>query len=334
MKKHKKSTKYLTKDAAGLKIASTYSDDADASIFNGPCQDLLEKIPDASVQLVVTSPPYNIGKSYEKVISLETYIAQQEEIIRECVRVLKHTGSICWEVGNYIGEDEIIPLDIALFPVFAKYGLKLRNRIVWHFEHGLHCRKRFSGRYETILWLTKSNDYVFNLDDVRVPQKYPNKRYYKGPKAGELSCNPLGKNPGDIWSIPNVKHNHVEKTIHPCQFPVELVERLILALTDPGDLVLDPFLGVGSAAVAAIKNRRRAAGADIIRKYTEIAAERVKLAFEGKLRTRPMNTPIYAPGVSQKEGCRYKSKCDPNQLSLLEKKKGYVERLLKEVTNA
>jgi adenine-specific DNA-methyltransferase len=334
MKKSRKITKHLTRDAGGIKIASSFSQDADATIFNGSCQDLLQEIPDASVQLVVTSPPYNIGKSYEKVISLETYVAQQEEIIRECVRVLNKTGSICWEVGNYIGEDEIVPLDIVLFPIFAKYGLKLRNRIVWHFEHGLHCRKRFSGRYETILWLTKSNDYVFNLDAVRVPQKYPNKRYYKGPKTGELSCNPLGKNPGDIWSIPNVKHNHVEKTIHPCQFPVELVERLILALTNPGDLVLDPFLGVGSTAVAAIKNRRRAAGADIIRKYADIATDRVRLAFAGKLRTRPMNTPIYTPGGFKKEGHNYKSKCDPNQLALLEKKVGYAERILKEVVHA
>ena len=107
----------------------------------------------------------------------------------------------------------------------------MRNRIVWHFEHGLHCSRRLSGRYETIMWFTKGDDYVFELDPIRVPQKYPGKKYFKGPKAGQYSCNPLGKNPGDVWTIPNVKSNHVEKTGHPCQFPVELIERLVLALT-------------------------------------------------------------------------------------------------------
>ncbi|MEW6230035.1 MAG: site-specific DNA-methyltransferase, partial [Bacillota bacterium] len=165
----------------------------------------------------------------------------------------------------------------------------------WHFEHGLHCSRRFSGRYETILWFTKGDHYIFNLDAVRVPPKYPGKRYYKGPKAGQYSCNPLGKNPGDVWDIPNVKHNHVEKTIHPCQFPVELIERLVLCMTDAGGLVVDPYIGVGTTAVAAVMHGRRAAGADIKSEYLEIARKRVELALQGQLRTRPMGTPIYVP---------------------------------------
>lgn len=151
------------------------------------------------------------------------------------MRILKPQGSICWQVGNYVDNGEIIPLDVILYPIFSRLGLQLRNRIVWHFGHGLHASKRFSGRYEVILWFTKGHDYVFNLDAVRVPQKYPQKKHFKGPKKGELSGNPLGKNPGDIWEIPNVKANHVEKTIHPCQFPVELIERLVLALTNEDD---------------------------------------------------------------------------------------------------
>jgi adenine-specific DNA-methyltransferase len=155
-------------------------------------------------------------------------------------------------------------VDIVLYPVFASLGLHLRNRIVWHFGHGLHASKRFSGRYEVILWFTKGNEYTFNLDAVRVPQKYPDKKYFKGPKKGELSGNPLGKNPSDIWEIPNVKANHVEKTIHPCQFPVELIERLVLAMTDEGDWALDPFIGVGTTALdntrlATMLNARRKA---------------------------------------------------------------------------
>jgi len=137
---------------------------------------------------------------------------------------------------------------------------------------------------------------VFNLDSIRVPQKYPGKKYFKGTKVGQYSCNPLGKNPGDVWVIPNVKHNHVEKTVHPCQFPIELVERLVLALTNPHDLVVDPYIGVGSAACAAVLHDRRAAGADTVSDYLKIARERIRLAFEGNLRRRPLGRPIYIPG--------------------------------------
>jgi adenine-specific DNA-methyltransferase len=190
---------------------------------------------------------------------------------------------------------EIIPLDIVLYPFFAKHGLKLRNRIVWHFEHGLHCSKRLSGRHETILWFTKSDDYKFDLDPIRVPQKYPGKRHFKGPKAGQLSGNPLGKNPGDVWVFPNVKNNHVEKTVHPCQFPVELVDRLVLSLTDKDDWVMDPFLGVGTTVASAVSRGRRGCGSEKMNDYVEIAFERVQKAIDGVLPVRPMNTPVYDP---------------------------------------
>src|SRR5207302_3301864 len=156
-----------------------------------------------------------------------------------------------------------------------RLGLKLRNRIIWTFGHGLHCTKRFTGRHETILWFTKSDDYTYNLDPVRIPQKYPGKRKYKkNDHYGELSGNPLGKNPGDVWVIPNVKSNHVEKTEHPCQFPVELVERLVLAFSNEGDWVFDPFMGVGSTVVAAIRQNRRGAGSEIVPKYVRLALDR------------------------------------------------------------
>jgi len=277
------------------RIVGGYSKHAEAIIHLGSCYDFVKTVPDKTVRLVVTSPPYNIGKRYEKKSSLEEYYRRQEAIIDECVRTLAEDGSICWQVGNFVENSEIVPLDILLFPIFQKHGLKLRNRIIWQFGHGLHASKRFSGRYETILWFTRSDDYLFNLDAVRVPQKYPNKRYFKGPRIGELSCNPLGKNPGDIWDIPNVKNNHVEKTIHPCQFPIELVERLILALTNEGDLVFDPFLGVGSTTAAAVMNGRRGMGCELVEEYHRIAVERTALALDGRLKTRPMNKPIYDP---------------------------------------
>lgn len=276
-------------------IATHYSSESRVVVFAGDCLTFMREIPDASIQLVVTSPPYNIGKPYEKKLSLKDYVEQQSKVIASCVRVLAPTGSICWQVGNFVDKGQITPLDIVLYPIFERLGLQLRNRIVWHFEHGLHCSKRFSGRYETVLWFTKTDAYKFNLDPVRVPQKYPGKRHFKGPKMGELSGNPLGKNPGDVWVIPNVKSNHVEKTEHPCQFPVELVERFVLSLTDEGDRVFDPFLGSGTSVVAALKHGRFGLGAELAADYVTIARSRVHEQLAGRLMSRPMNKPVFNP---------------------------------------
>lgn len=283
--------------AKKIKIAKDVSKDADVILFHGDCIDLMKKLPERSIKLVVTSPPYNIGKEYEKRRDLDIYLAEQEAVIKEACRILTDDGSICWQVGNHIGIDgEVFPLDALIYSIGKKNGLKLRNRIIWHFGHGLHCSKRFSGRHETIVWFTKNDSYTFNLDPVRVPQKYPGKKNFKkNEKYGTLSCNPLGKNPSDVWEIPNVKNNHPEKTNHPCQFPIELIERLVLSMTNPGDTVLDPYLGVGSAICAAVLHNRKGYGSDIIKEYLDIAEERIKAAANGTLKHRLMGTPVYQP---------------------------------------
>lgn len=281
-------------------IDQDFSTNGSMVVHRGSCLDLLKQIPNDCLQLVITSPPYNIGKEYEKKIQLDQYIRQQKAVITECVRTLSPTGSVCWQVGNFVDKGSIIPLDTVLFPVFAELGLKMRNRIIWHFEHGLHCSRRFSGRYETIIWFTKTDDYVFNLDPVRIPQKYPGKKYFKGPNAGKYSCNPLGKNPGDMWTIPNVKSNHVEKTDHPCQFPVELIERFVLSMTNESDWVFDPFLGTGTSVIAAIRHGRRGAGAEVHAKYHKLACSRIRKELEGTLKTRPMHRPVFDPADAGK----------------------------------
>jgi len=281
----------------GLYISRSYDPKAAVTLHAGDRLELLGQIPNGEARLVVTSPPYNIGKKYEKRVAFEQYLESQRATLSECVRILAHNGSLCWQTGNHIANDgEVFPLDLYIYQICKQLGLKLRNRVAWCFEHGLHCRNRFSGRYETILWFTKSDRYVFNLDPVRVPQKYPGKKYFKGPKAGQYSCNPLGKNPGDVWFIPNVKHNHVEKTEHPCQFPIELVERLVLSMTKKGDLVVDPYIGVGSSACAAVLHSRRTAGADTNAEYLEIASARLQQAMDNQLRRRPIDRPVYVPG--------------------------------------
>ncbi|MGF7396244.1 site-specific DNA-methyltransferase (plasmid) [Thermoanaerobacterium thermosaccharolyticum] len=287
--------------------------------FKYECTDALEfskRLPDNTIKLIITSPPYNIGKAYEDKVGIDEYLENMKPMLSEFVRILSEDGSICWQTGNYVSDGEVYPLDIYFYPIFKKLGLHLRNRIIWHFGHGLHCTKRFSGRYETILWFTKSDNYTFNLDDVRIPSKYPGKRYYKGEKKGQVSGNPKGKNPEDvweltverlyddweslIWDIPNVKANHPEKVDHPCQFPIELVERCVLALTNVGDIVYDPFAGVGSALLGALKNGRRAYGTELVQKYVDIGLERIKQLKEDTLKTRPIYKKIYKPKPTDK----------------------------------
>jgi adenine-specific DNA-methyltransferase len=244
-------------------------------IHHGDTFEYLRNIPDGSVDLVVSSPPYNLGKEYEAKRALDIYLEEQECVLRECCRTLKPSGSIFWQVGAFSDAGMLIPLDIRFFPMLESLGMIPRNRIVWIRQHGLHARKKFSCRHETILWFTKSDEYRFDLESIRVPQKYQNKKHYRGDRKGELSCNPDGKNPCDIWMFRNVKHNHEEQTIHPCQFPEDLIARIVLATTTRGDTVLDPYMGVGTTAVVAKDHGRHFMGAELDPKYHSVALRRL-----------------------------------------------------------
>ena len=292
-------------------ISSKFNKENSAIITN----DILnfsKKLPHIFFKLIISSPPYNIGKIYEKKQDLNTYLDWQAKVISRLVDLLHPKGSFCWQVGNFIDQGETFPLDIFFYPIFKKLNLKLRNRIIWHFNHGLHASNRLSGRYETLLWFTKSDHYTFNLDNIRIPAKYPGKRHFKGNKKGLPSGNPKGKNPSDFWDliqnefdmgivdIPNVKSNHLEKTIHPCQFPVELIERCVLAFTDKNDWVLDPFGGVGSTLIASIKHERKGVSVDKDATYSQIARERIKKFCTGNLKIRPLGKPIHVPRTQEK----------------------------------
>ncbi len=287
--------------------AETFNNQQRIVLHTGDALEFLQTLPSESVALVMTSPPYNLGKPYENRQSVEAYLRDQEAVIQELVRIVGQNGSICWQVGNFVEDGEVFPLDIMYYDIFKKRGLKLRNRIIWRYSHGMHMKRRFSGRYETILWFTKTDSYTFHLDPARVPSKYPGKRHYKGPKKGLPSGNPLGKNPSDfweflaqeweeeVWYLPNVKAAHPEKTIHPCQYPVELVERCVLALTDEDEWILDPYCGVGSSLIAGLKHGRRVIGCDKEEEYVRIARERITAFFQGRLPLRPAGREIYVP---------------------------------------
>jgi DNA modification methylase len=294
-------------------ISDSYHPDYDLLIGQSDSLEFLKTVPDKSVKLIVTSPPYNIGKVYEERVKLKEYLDYQGKIAKECVRVLTDDGNLAWEVGNYVYDKEIFPLDYFFYRIFKEdNGMRLRNRIIWRIGHGLHASLRFSGRYETVSWYTKSDHYTFNLDAVRVPQKYPGKTHYRGKNYGKPSGNPLGKNPEDvweivlqdweseIWEIPNVKSNHPEYTGHPAQFPIELVQRLVLALTNEGDTVLDPYGGVGSSALAALLFNRKAISVERDSGYIKTTIERVKAMADGTLRIRKLGTKVYVPTGKEK----------------------------------
>lgn len=254
------------------------------TLYHGDCLEVMAQLSTGSVDLIVTSPPYNMGKEYEVRRSLKEYLRWHRRVIAEVIPLLKPDKSLCWQVGHYVENSEVFPLDLLLYPCFKSFDLQLRNRIVWTFGHGANCTKRLSGRHETILWFTKGEDYNFNLDSIRTPQKYPHKRAYKGERKGELTGNPLGKNPGDVWEITNVKHNHPEKTSHPCQYPQEIPHRLISALTDPGDTVMDPFAGSGTTALAARELGRKCILIEQSEAYCRMIVERLKKPYSLPIR--------------------------------------------------
>jgi len=258
--------------------------------------DFLTSLEPNSIDLIVSSPPYFIGKEYDTSLKVDDFISAHETIAPMLYNAIKPGGSICWQVGHHVSENISVPLDALVYMTFNKLeNLYHRNRIIWTFGHGAHARRRFSGRHESILWFTKGKEYYFELDAARIPQKYPGKRSYKGPKKGQFSGNPRGKNPSDVWEIPNVKANHVEKTEHPCQFPVALAQRLVRALCPPDGCVVDPFMGSGTVAVAAALESRAFMGCDREPRYVKIAVDRLENLAKGRLRVRSLEQPIYQP---------------------------------------
>ncbi len=282
------------------KIYRQFCFDKDHVLVNGDCVPFLSRIPSKSIDLVVTSPPYFMGKDYDKSVKVEDFVNFHRKILPEIFRITKDGGSICWQVGYHVKMSQVVPLDYLIYEIFSDFSdLYLRNRIIWTFGHGLHGQKRFSGRHEMILWFTKGKNYYFDLDSIRIPQKYPGKRYYKGDKKGMFSGNPLGKNPSDVWDIPNVKAKHIEKSEHPCQYPIALAQRLIKALVPPKGKVLDPFIGSGTTAIAAILESKKFLGFEIEKKYHNVAVTRCHEALENRIKFRPLEREVLKPNPSQ-----------------------------------
>jgi adenine-specific DNA-methyltransferase len=244
------------------------------------CTDLLAglaRLPAESVDLVITSPPYNIGKEYESPLALADYLKWCERWLAEIYRVTRPEGAFWLNLGylEVAHKGRAVPIAYLLWDKSPFY---LNQEVVWHYEAGVASKKTFSPRNEKWLWYVKNpHAYTFNLDAVRDPAvKYPNQK-----KNGKLKCNPLGKNPGDVWHIPKVTSGtnraSKERMPHPAQFPVSVVERIILACSNPGELVLDPFAGSGSTLVSAYRCGRSSLGFEIREDYTRMALERLEV---------------------------------------------------------
>lgn len=247
--------------------------------------DFLESLPDESVSLHFTSPPYNVGKQYGEGAGADRmryvyFHGWLMQVVSEMARTLKPGGVVCLNVGKTIDwQDRLMPMDVMLYEDLRAAGLAFQDRIIWESQHGLTPKRRLAGRHEVILVFSKGEPAVFNPTPARKPQKNPGKRAYKGPNRGELSGNPLGAHPSDVWGdIGQVRNNHPERKqgAHPAQFPVALVKRAIQIYTLPGEVVCDTFRGSGSSAVASIETGRRFIGADLF--YEDLAAARISAA--------------------------------------------------------
>ena len=245
-------------------------------IYQGDTLRLLPRLPSDIIPLTITSPPYNIGKEYEQELDINDYLQWNASWITEVYRVTREKGAFWLNLGyvSLPGRAKAIPIPYLLWDRIPFY---LIQEIIWNYGAGVAAKKSFSPRNEKFLWYVKNpQHYVFNLDAVRDPNvKYPRQK-----KNGKLKCNPLGKNPSDVWHIPKVtsgtNRSSKERTPHPAQFPLAVIERIILACSNPGDIVFDPFVGSGSLIEAALRHERFALGFDINSKYVDISSQRTE----------------------------------------------------------
>lgn len=256
-------------------LGEPYYANDNGMIYNCDCHYALQKLPNSIINTTITSPPYNIGKEYEAILDTNTYITWLSRIINEVGRVTTPNGCLMLNLGYLkLGEQaRAIPIP---YLIWDKIDMYFQQEIVWNYGAGVACKNYLSPRNEKICWYVKDKDsYTFNLDDIRDPNVlYPNQK-----KNGRLRCNTIGKNPSDVWQIAKVTSGSnrasAERTIHPAQFPEDLVERIVKGFSNNNDLILDPFMGSGTVASVAMKHNRLFLGFEIDKKYSEIIAERL-----------------------------------------------------------
>jgi adenine-specific DNA-methyltransferase len=270
------------------KLGAPYFENEDCILYCGDSLKLMEKLDQSLVDLTVTSPPYNIGKEYEDPMPLENYIAWCKDWISQIHRITKDQGAFWLNIGylEIPEKGKAVPISYLLWDKTPFYFIQ---EVIWNYGAGVAGRKFFSPRNEKLLWYVKDQEnYVFNLDDIRDKNvKYPNQK-----KNGKLKCNPLGKNPTDVWQIPKVtsgaNRSSKERMPHPAQFPIALIDRVVKASSNQDEIVLDPFLGSGTSAIVALSNKRKFVGFEINEKYCDLAIERIK-----QYKNTPQPVPLF-----------------------------------------
>lgn len=235
-------------------------------VICGEAIDLLKQQPASSVDLIIADPPYNLGKDYgnnSDSKEFDEYINFTKSWLTEAARVLKPTGTIYVFMG--------VRFISYLYTIMEReLNLIFSNWIVWHYTQGLGKTKGFSPRHDDILMFNKSKKATFNLDNVRVPQKY-----YR-----EIN-NMRGANPGDVWQFSHVHYCNQNRQNHPTQKPEGLIERMILASSNESELVLDPFCGSGTTLRVCQQLNRRGLGYELNPSYVEMIQNRLKEPFHG-----------------------------------------------------
>ena len=260
------------------KIGKPYYSDDKVLLYNMDCVEFMNKIELPIVNLTVTSPPYNIGKEYEKIQKPHRYLHWCKTWLNQIFDITNNDGTFWLNLGYFELKNIGKAVPIA-YLLWDKTNFYFMQEIIWYYKAGVSTKKYFSPRNEKYLWYVKNPDkYTFNLDSIRDPNiKYPNQK-----KNGKLRCNPLGKNPTNVWEIPKItsgkNRSSKERVNHPAQFPLAILDRIIKSCSNVGDLIFDPFIGSGSMAIAGIVNNRRVVGCELNTDYLDIAINRIKSA--------------------------------------------------------
>lgn len=266
-------------DAIAL-LGKPYFQAHNCLIYNQDCLQGMQQLPSEFIDLTVTSPPYNIGKEYEQPLLLADYLQWCSKWIAQIYRLTSPYGAFWLNLGylSIPNRAKAIPIPYLLWDRIPFY---LIQEVVWNYKAGVAGRKFFSPRNEKFLWYVKNaQKYTFNLDDIRDPNiKYPNQK-----KQGRIKVNLNGKNPTDVWDFPKVTSGKnrasKERTPHPAQFPIAVIERIIKASSHPNEVILDPFIGSGTTAVVALALQRSVIGFELKKEYCDIAAQRIESFFK------------------------------------------------------
>ena len=256
------------------------------------CEDALAgmaRIPDESIDLILTDPPYNLGKDYGNASdqqSVDDYLAWTERWIDAALPKLKANGSL-YVFLTWRFAPEIF--------VMLKRRMTMMNEIIWdrRVPSMGGSTRSFSSVHDTIGFFVKRKDYYFDLDAVRIPydaatKKARSRSIFVGAKWLEV-----GYNPKDLWSVSRLHREHAERVDHPTQKPLEIIERMIKASCPPGGIVLDPFMGRGTTAVAARRLGRKFTGFELNAAYCDVIAARLA-APEGAVAKRKKNSAVRA----------------------------------------